>query len=394
MLKNWLFALCFCSTLTATEYFVVDPNMSPYAGAYNLKLAHSYAEKIDNKNFIGDEIQPPSLWKRWIEMVLWDCFNSYESVIQHEFFGHGYRLRDLSMPITNYTIGINQGLTVFMVYDNTKAGEMLAIDVAGLEAQNILAHQMKMQWIKTRTIDPRLSSLYTSNHLSTLEYIFLTLDEMNKQQTPPAANDISCFLELYNATYPEASLSIKALANLSLFSLLDPMSFYSYYSYFSYILYGKPGRVPMIEVIKDVFYLPNFKTTLAPYGPEVYFENYFLFGDQPVYVYGKGGNKSLGLGFQCDEIYSHKQWNLGFSLDFWQHNQYLSNATYNDFIEEKSIAIEWPEGEILGASLVLRGSTVIKDSHFLFVEAGAKTNGYLPGYPLGKALTLRLGTNF
>lgn len=392
MLKKWLFGLLLTVQLSASEYFVVSPNLSPYAGAYDLRYVHTLLQNLDNKNFLEDA-PPPPFWQRFLSITLWNVFGSWESVCQHEYFGHGFRIRDLGIPGASYIIYANSGATHFEFSPEMKLGDYSAIVVGGLEAQDILAHQVKMDWIKKGKIDPRETALYINSHFATLLYAQLTYEAIYHQNRTSAdlvGNDIMQFLIAYNNTYPDAMIGVHNLLQLSLLNLIDPITWYAGGGYYYYLYTGKSCKVHMIPIRSDLLYLPNLRMSIAPFGPEVYFENYFLLKNRPLYIYTKGGNKSLGFGFACDEMFSHKWGTLGLGLHLWQYTQYLSSATYQDLLDLKSVAIQDPS-QVVGGAISVKNFISLQNSNSLFVEISAKTAGYIQGYSQHPCITFQIG---
>ena len=195
--------------------------------------------------------------------------------MQHELYGHGYRLREFGAQGITYSIEPWSGWTSWDG-EIDLVGHMLAIDVAGLEAEAILARDLKMRWIAQRKIEGRIALLYTRSAFSLLEYTFLTYLCGDIYM----GNDVYSFSRLHRASYPDSHLTVKNLVKWAALSLLDPMTFYAEYAFFHYIAEGTPWEFPMITFKEGVDYLPNVRIGYAPYGVEAYLENFFsLEGD-------------------------------------------------------------------------------------------------------------------
>lgn len=389
MWRKWLLSIALCSALTANEYLVVDPYLSPSTGAYDIKFANHLLQGIDNNHFLENGAPAP-LWKRILETVVWNAVSTWETTCQHEFFGHGYRLREQGIPITEYEIGFGSGLTLYNITSSTLYGTEQAITVAGLEAEDILAREIKMSWMKNGKIDPRSTNLYLSSYLSTCHHILGTLNLLNKQDPRGLKTDIGQFLLFLHHTYPNQDPLANNLALQAKLTYLDPTSFYAIYGGFYYLFTGATLKFPMIKIRPDLLYLPNLRTSIAPYGTEQYLENFLLYRNVPIYIYGKRGVRSVGFGLSADEIFSHRYGTLGGSLHIWQHSQFLSQATLKDALDKKSVAIENPN-QVFGVALAVKNFIPLKNNSSMFIEIGAKTEGYLPGSPLSKCITLQLG---
>ena len=329
-------------------------------------------------------------WGRSIEQLfIWNTINILASITQHEVFGHGYRLRELGITPKKYTITPWGGATYFHIPGSLSIGEFLAIDVAGLEAESILARNTKMNWIREGAIDGRLSTLYTQSEQSAFFYTLITsLGEIEE------GNDVANYITLLNILYPNNQTSIGKLTRWSLFNLLDPMTFFAYYSWFYYISEGTPWTFPMIRINENIRYLPNIRIGYAPYGPEAYLENFFSIRDEPLYAYVKGGKRSAGIGLAYDRLLSKKQGTVGIRFDGWHQSNFITNTTFSDLERDSDCPIDHPSHKIWGAALSLTATLNCSSNTALFAELGGKTRGYLPGYTLGPGIVARIGMVF
>lgn len=318
-------------------------------------------------------------------------FKFFIFLLLHEFFGHGYRLRELGVTPKSYEITPYGGYTQFELDEDFPAGDLLAVSIAGHEAEAVLAHQMKMQWMQTGKINGRSTTLYTQTELSPFWYSLITVLGRLKDNVADTGNDIDAYSFLLNETYPNQYTSVSDLARWSLLEWVNPMVFYAYYSWIYYLLTGCSWEFPRIKLSKDFFYLPGIRAGFAPYGPEAYFENFFLLKGKPLYAYVKGGPRSFGFGGEYDHLYSHKWWTIGLHFDAWCQSQFVSSAaTIFDLEEGYSIAIS-ERLSVIGFAASLTNRVQFSSSVALFLEAGGKTSGYLPGYALGSSFTGRVG---
>lgn len=391
-------ALLFSSSLFANPALIVDPYFSPYTGGNDLLFAE-WALIKTGEYFHSPKIKDTTsaVWRRTLEQAGWLSLNTVSCVVQHEVFGHGYRLRELGVTPSQYVIGIGEGATYFEVDDSFRIGEMLAVDVAGLESEAILAQIAKMHWIQNRTIDGRLGMTYFLAEQSLFWYTLIThLGQIEDKSVPEVSgNDVESYITLLNASYPSEDLTIGTLTLWASFNWLDPMTFYSLYSWFYYIAVGKPFAFPMIELQKEIYYLPNSKIGYAPYGPEVYFENFFSLQKHPLYLYIKGGKRSVGIGGYYDYLFSGDRGAIGFHFDGWVQSQFISNATFADFIEGNSVASSALKNKVWGLAASVSGHlNLFSPCVQLYAEIGGKTAGYLPGYALGSGVVARIGLVF
>lgn len=376
-MKKILLTFFIPAFLLAGNTLVVDENLSPIAGAYDILYFH------DSLCYWEDELLGEENKTNWIyrfgrlgELFLWNSLNTMISIGQHEFFGHGYRLRNAGAFGIKYKIGTRGGYTRppknFFVNKETA----VAIAAGGLEAEAILAHQMKKEWMQKRCIDGRQASLYAQAAHSLFWY---TLGTVLSKNEPSEGNDIILYLRGLHKLYPDYDISIHDVVDLTWFTWLDPMTFFAYYSMWHYISKGVPWRYPMIKISSRVEYLPNMRLGYGLYGPEIYFENYFLVGKSPFYLYIKRGDQVVGVGIEYDHLLPWQDLSFGIRLDGWRHT------------EEREVLHDGMPSEKVGFAGSLICRTNIAASLGLFVEAGAKTDGYLPGYPLKQGVVLRFG---
>ncbi len=395
LLRNLL--LFFISgTAFAQQTIMVDPHFSPYSGSANLLFAQELLIQGEDAIFknCSKENSTAKIWGRSLEQLLfWYPINGYADVIQHEVFGHGYRLRDLGYTPNGYEIKPFSGSTSFKVYESTTVGEMLAITVAGLEAESIMARDLKMHWISKGEIDGRLASCYIASQQSLFWYTLIThLGELEGDF--PSGNDIQAYMFYHNHSYPDGKLTRHKLLRWASFNWLDPMTFYAYYAFFQYMAEGKPWIFPMIPLREDLKYLPNIKIGYAPYSPEAYLENFFLHKGNPLYFYFKGGKRSFGFGIAYDHLYTSRRGSIGFRFDGWNQGVYNTPATVEQLIFFGTAYRPSLQQRRWGAALSFTGKLNLFSKLALYGELGGKTSGYLPGYALDRAITARIGLTF
>ena len=390
------FTLCLfliTGTLFSSQTILVDPYFSPYAGSADLMTAQDLLIMGEDRWIErGGRNSTGKIWGRTAEQFLfWYNLNMMAAVTQHEVFGHGYRLRELGVTPKRYTVTPWGGATYFKIKSSFKVGEMLAVTVAGLEAESILARDYKMEWIGKGTLDGRLSSTYFQAQQSLFWYTLITQLGRLKNEEISDGNDIDGYIKLQNVSYTDDHLSIGKLTRWSIFNWLDPMTFYAYYAFYYYIATGKSFDFPMIPLSENIRYLPNVKIGYAPYAPEAYLENFFSIGGKPLYFYFKGGKRSFGVGVGYDHIFTGRRGTLGFRFDGWNQGVFLTTATVGDLEETGTAYHPSLKKRRWGGALSFRG-TLNLFSHFaLFAELGGKTSGYLPGYRLGKEIVTRVG---
>ncbi|MEM8727412.1 MAG: hypothetical protein AAGE99_01670 [Chlamydiota bacterium] len=400
MPMNLLRNLCFLMMtggVVANQTAMVDPYFSPYSGSANLIFLQDLMIRGEDALLRkSDKDSTIKIWTRAFEQLLfWYNINSVAGVTQHEVFGHGYRLRELGYRPTSYTISIWEGGTGYAAKDYYRmtVGESLAVAVAGLEAEQILAHDLKTEWIAKGEIDGRAAFLYNQSQQSIFWYTLITHLGKLKGDSD-SSNDIQSYIYFHNHSYPDGELNHKKLIRWTLFNWLDPLTFYSYYSFFHYIAEGAPWKFPMFSLTEKVKYLPNVKIGYAPYAPEAYLENFFLYQGNPVYLYFKGGRRSFGLGCCYSRCYSGRRGSLGFKLDLWNQARFNTPVTVQQLLASGTAFHPDLSKRGWGIALSVTGRFHLFSKTALFSELGGKTPGYLPGHRLDKEIIARVGLTF
>jgi hypothetical protein len=372
--------------LAITEQtLLVDPYFSPYMGGNDILFTLSGLAKLEDTLCPEKSTRTVDCFGRAAESILWLCADSAVNIVQHEVFGHGYRLRELGITPSGYTINIASGATYFSPPKSLSLGKFQAVIVAGLEAQNVFASLAKMDWMEKGTVDGRLALAYFYAAQSTFSYTW----ETYKGNLNNEGNDVVLYKNTLNELYPSSHITTKKLTILSSLNWLDPMMFYSLYSVYYYITEGKPWTFPTIALGENIRYLPNIKVGYAPYAPEIYIENFFMLDTKPLYIYLKGGKRSVGAGFFYDNFIQKGPISLGLHLDLWTQSPYLSCGTIEDVDLHKSAAVHG--SNVWGGAASITSRYRLNSFIKLFLELGGKTDGYLPGYSLSNGIVIRGG---
>lgn len=394
----------------ATYEICWDIDLSPYAGGEDLLFATRLIEKgeiyvVSKSSFAYSKSAYARTWRLSELILLWMPENYLATVVQHEVFGHGYRIRDINgdwAKVKGYSIyapppyGSGGGATSYKIGENFTTTQESAIAIAGVEATAILAQLTKLKWLEAARIDPRQSLLYLLSQHDLNLYIGM----LKVKDDDLSGHDIHGYLKALNETYPDNILSKGRLRSLSWINLADPFTFYAIYSWFHYLSSGKETKIPMIAS----YYLPGLRLGLTPFGPEVFFENYFFYQPYPIYGYVKGGhhakNKYYGMGLFASRIWLLNRWSFGFRIDLWKQPKLLLSPGSVPFFEidfDQAPSADDPlysSSERHASHYGAAGSILIsiKASKRCGFEGefGYKTQGFLPGYSLYAAPTVRL----
>lgn len=301
-------------------------------------------------------------------------------VAQHEFFGHGFRAREFGIPVFKYRIGVLSGYTEYSAakFNRLSPSEQIAFTAGGMEANNILARQIRNKWLNNNCLDSREANLYFINTLEQLTYS----SSLKNNVTFSDSHDAAAYINQINAWFGKTVLTAHQLKRRSLIDLADPFLFYSLYSMSLYVFEGSQQiEYPMIP-IGNYQYLPALRLALAPYGLEYSLQNYIKTPDNVIQValkYGNtGGRRSYGLGIDITKIWCYQLLSIDGKIDAWIQPK-LFTAT---------AARATPK---LGGALSFVARYRVFDKLELIGQVGYKTTGYLPGEVLKHSPILRAG---
>ena len=273
------------------------------------------------------------------------------------------------------------------ISSHASSTQLMTISVAGVEATAIMATRLKLRWLKEGRISGRQTSLYTYSQLDLTDYI-LSLDD-SELFGIKEGHDIENYLDILNHSYPSGHLSKSQLKALAGVNLLDPFLYYSIYGWWRYVVTGKNMSIPMIP-IGCVRYLPAGRLGLTPFGPEYFFENFFVANEVPIYAYFKGGafgeNRYWGFGVEDQVVFQREKYSLGFRLDLWlQPRLTIHRIPVEKFQSGDYSAIPFQPYRFGGAL------SLIATYKMAFAQLGYKSKGFLPGESLEHCPIIRVG---
>jgi len=424
-MKQTIFQRTFFLFLSAASVYASEPTQyelmgdayfSPYAGAENLLYTTRLMERADAYFFRKIIFENPKSSKarslRLSELItIWLPLNYEAMLIQHEVFGHGYRIRSLGSAIAcvdGYRLGVpppyghGGGATSYRYSSKLTSTEEMAISIAGVEATAILANETKWKWLTGRSLDPKQSALYILCQQDLSEYISSMKTVRSHHGSESEGHDIHSYLLWLNRTYQESHLSSSRLRSLSWINILDPFTFYSIWAWFHYIHSGRETKIPMIKM-GSVGYLFGARLGLTPFGPEVFWENYFSSHGKSFYGYLKAGshanNSYIGAGLFLPVLWSFGKWDFGTRLDLWRQPKLLlkeGSLPLTEIDEHETLNTPlYPSTELhamhYGAALTCTTHYHWNETFGFEGEFGAKSNGFLPGNDLLGTAIFRIG---
>lgn len=364
---------------------------------------------------------------RFAEMGLVWCPLSYVTkVVQHEVFGHGYRIRDLGakkVQLSGYTIQfkltpwglkLKNASTSYYPNPNTyNYSDNLLMAIGGVEANSILAHNLVMSWLSKGQVDGRQAPLWYYAYMNLPHYINSIRWIRNIEDAAQSGHDIAGYLVTLNYIYPYggpgqcARLKNRALAA----SFLNPFTYIAAYSACSYVLFNSAVSIPSIP-LHGMHFLPAYRLGLTPFGPEDIIEFfYWVKGYSPICVYWKRGefslNQYMGFGFECQKMALSTIGDFGLKLDLWHQPYMLSRISdyqgpvirgypgYEYYVDDiyKGYTHEELFGSHFGGALsIFYQKSLQNDPNTnLWLQLGYKTKGFLPGETYKHAPIVKVG---
>lgn len=138
-------------------------------------------------------------------------------------------------------------------------------------------------------------------------------------------------------------------------------------------------------------YLFGARLGLTPFGPEYFMDNYLLKEKSPLYFYLKAGNHAkntyLGLGMYAPYLWRKNQWALGIRFDGWRQPKLL---LYTGNPEKPFYSSKEQHHTQYGIASSLIGLYQKNRALGFQAELGYKSGGFLPGYSIYAAPTVRV----
>jgi hypothetical protein len=318
-------------------------------------------------------------------------------VANHEVFGHGARLRERFDGSISYGIpapspyGPGGGVTRFRFDREPSVHELLAVTVAGMEADAVAARLIADRAFDSRRMNHREALRYLVTELDALDYILNTGDEPEEE-----GHDVSAFVQLYNevaAFTGTPSLKPRTLRREVLFSLANPMLGYAAYAIGRWVWNGADSSpVPALS-LGGVRYLPLLRYRLTPYGREWSLDNEMSGRLRPTRLelrVGRApGSRPWGLSVRQRQFMRWRDYTFDLDAGVWRQPRLTLNAS--DTLTTDTA---------VGVHATLRMERPVPALRFggrtpsIVIDLGAKTTGYVPGEPLGGGIIVRGGAGW
>ncbi len=378
---------------------IVDRHMSPFTGAETAIALNSAVFQIEErflKAKYGPESKLPSkalgLCYRSLKTLLIDfpAVNML-SVFQHEYFGHGYKARELGLSDIGYQFAPpfpygkgNASTRLDGEFLGLTPHGQSAVFYSGSQATSIMAKSLRLRFVKNGSMNYQEALLYLNAFADLTAYV-LTTD----LQSAEGGNDITNFIRVtYPGESPEEKL--KKLKERVVVNFLSPFLYFSLYTFYkSYYWSGvSENALPMIP-FQGFNYLPSFRFGLSPHGYELIFENYIHTAGHAACLYFRYGepriHENWGAGVDVTGLFRTRALSLDGDVHFWKQPPLLLSGSGH------------AGGRASFGSAAFLTATISpfmrRNIHFL-VQAGYKTGGFLEGENLSKDFILRAGLSF
>ena len=316
-------------------------------------------------------------------------------VVGHEVFGHGARLREVGARGIRYRFdapapyGGGGAVTEFEGEVLVTRADVLAIDTAGIEAQNVLADLTGRQALAAGALHYREAWLYFESRLLGLGYI----RDVSPQS--PEGHDVRDFLLDFNdACDPPACTPLDAptLKRRALLMLADPLWAYAGYGWaVSYLVHGRTATgVPMIPLPHDVRYLPALRFEMTPYGTAVTTEHTIIRHQRVTSV-------SLGTG----DTGRRRAWQIGVvAADVLRTARFRGDVAVT--VWQQPLLDAPPNAQVFGTGGLAAATARIRLARHgrlaeragAFVQVGYKSDGFVRGERLHRGPIVRIGVAF
>jgi len=382
---------------------ILDSDMTPVAGTTDLLTLQRGLNRLETKLLPPAPFPETSRVKRLlgigyrlgVSLAVDLPQDDFLMVFAHEVYGHGARLREIGAGGIRYGFdaplpyGPGGAVTEFEGDLLVTRADILAVDTAGIEAQNVLADVIDRQALVRGSLPHREGWLYLQSRLDGLRYI------RSVSPDSPEGHDVADFLrDLNDECAPPACapLDRRTLKHRALLMLAEPFLAYAAYGVaVSYLFLGQPSvAVPMIPLPHDVRYLPALRFEMTPYGTEWSTEHNIVVDRRLMRM-------SLGVG---DTRVGHA-WDIGmFATNVVRNGPIAADVTADVWRQPRLDASPDSSGLETGgfaaatARVPLGIATQAIGRIGLYFQAGYKSDGFVRGERLHAGPIVRAGLTF
>ncbi|XWN35078.1 MAG: hypothetical protein ROO73_05825 [Roseivirga sp.] len=365
------------------HYFLFDRYMSPCAAASLFISGRAMLSEVEDHWF--SDRSKYTVWGRIGSSVANAISNNLLANVNHEVFGHGFRLRSLKQPVLEYSFTLLGGAaTFFEPFQGAPVDREVLVNIGGIETNSVFAQAMLLQGFKQRTWGGRTYELFYNTCFDLPKYILST--SLSKESRNMPGNDIVKYIEGINAKHHSDEMKLDMLENAAVIFLLNPILYVSWWSYWGYLFTGQDAyTIPHLD-FNNVAYMPIIRAGLTPFGLMYYLDNYIGYNNKTFLVSLEGGKSPFySNGYGGVQVKTHQLWHYkNYGLDVEGHlwcQPSLQLETHGP-VEDKN---HW--GGLVGLSNQLQ----LTEMFSLNAAVLYKTLGFAEGVVADKGLVFRGG---
>ena len=390
----------------AQQEIVLDRYMSPAAGTTDLLTIQRELATVEDRVLplkLSDEQGRLSLlagiFYRTGKFVGLDVPQDHMLlVVGHEVFGHGARLRELGVGRIAYSFdgplpyGGGGAVTSFRGDFPDTPLASLAVEMAGIEAQNTMADSIAAAALARGRIHYREAWLYFETRYLGMTYMLDATEDSEE------GHDVGDFFRTFKkaCTRPDCHpITLRDLRRGARLTLADPLLYFSLYGFASsYVAQGNASSaIPMIPIGRGIRYLPSVGFQMTPYGTERLLRSAFVSGPRAqgtgqrlttvtLRIGTTGASTPWAVDIRAADVRVFRRLHVRAAGDIWRQPPALADQT----------SAPLQTGASAAATLVLPLRKLIHTDWLkAVVTGGYKTEGFVLGEQLGSGLVWRIG---
>lgn len=387
---------------------VLDRYISATAGSTDLLTVQQEIAALEDRVLplkLGDE-------QRWLPLLAGIAYRTAKFVgidvpqdhmlleLGHEVFGHGARLRELGVGRINYSFdgplpyGAGGAATSFSGEFPATPLASLAVEMAGIEAQNTTADAIAEAALARGRIHYREAWLYFESRYSAMTYM------LSATVRSEEGHDVADFFRTFKDACgsPDCQrITLGDLRNGARLTLADPLLYFSLYGVASsYVAHGTAtSPLPMIPLGHGIRYLPSVGFQMTPYGTEHLFRSMFASGKSnegrgtglnvtslTLRIGTSGVSTPWAVDVRAADVHLFRGIHVSAAADIWRQPPIFADQT----------SAPPKTGAAAVVTIVL---PLERFTHQALLKAtlagGYKSAGFVPGEQLGSGVILRAG---
>ncbi len=320
-------------------------------------------------------------------------------LFQHEYFGHGGRIRELGVHHLVYHFnlpppyGNGSASTGANLHGVTLSNpEYLSFYEGGIESVAMLNRSLALRWMAKDEINYRDAVLYYLSLSGNINYMNSAGNDLSKQGSDP-----ELYLKTLNARFgftdiKNLKMSVASFKSKMKISYANPFYYLSiYYFLKTYLWDGETSAHFPAFRFGQTRYLPVVRAGLTPFGPEYHIENYLRCGKTTSLVDIRIGDNTFagswgGIGISLFNIVAWKRYFTDLNVQIWTQPGLTLNGIPGAV-----------KGGGLGGAFSIReyyDFASALDSFSAVIELGYKSVGFLEGHELDASPIFMIGLGY